>query len=257
MNYRALAQLLGAQGRYGDTELVHVTKREKEMLRRAGGSGTTNPITGLDEYYEMGGDGYTDISVEGGSDSFGEQEVGAGAFATGPNVGTPAPAGTFGSAFDVGTSALPDIGPDVEVGTLPATPEVKGWGLSDFASAFMNNFAKTGPSLSRDGLSAVPALATMAMVPGGGMMRAGGAFLATVADALGIPHESPTGLFAGPADSTGFGGDLLAPEQEQFYTPAAAAPTIAATTATSAAPMQYKGLEPYMRDYLRRQGIFV
>jgi len=37
-------------GRGGDSELVHVNRREREMLRRAGGSGDINPNTGLREY---------------------------------------------------------------------------------------------------------------------------------------------------------------------------------------------------------------
>ena len=37
-------------GRGGDSELVHVNRREREMLRRAGGAGTINPKTGLREY---------------------------------------------------------------------------------------------------------------------------------------------------------------------------------------------------------------
>ncbi len=37
-------------GRGGDSELVHVNRREREMLRRAGGSGQINPNTGLREY---------------------------------------------------------------------------------------------------------------------------------------------------------------------------------------------------------------
>ena len=41
---------LAAAGRGGDTELVHVNRREKEMLRRMGGQGSVNPNTGLREY---------------------------------------------------------------------------------------------------------------------------------------------------------------------------------------------------------------
>jgi hypothetical protein len=44
------ARQLAAQGRGGDTELAHVNPREAAMLRRAGGSGTINPNTGLREY---------------------------------------------------------------------------------------------------------------------------------------------------------------------------------------------------------------
>lgn len=39
-----------AAGQGGDTELVHVNPREKEMLRLMGGAGTVNPNTGLHEY---------------------------------------------------------------------------------------------------------------------------------------------------------------------------------------------------------------
>ena len=42
---------LASKGRYGDTELVHVNKIEKEILESLGGSGTTNPETGLKEYW--------------------------------------------------------------------------------------------------------------------------------------------------------------------------------------------------------------
>lgn len=40
-------------GRGGDTELVHVNRREAEMLRRMGGQGTINPNTGLREYKSL------------------------------------------------------------------------------------------------------------------------------------------------------------------------------------------------------------
>ena len=39
-------------GRYGDTELAHVTPEEKEMLEARGGAGTINPYTGLREYHK-------------------------------------------------------------------------------------------------------------------------------------------------------------------------------------------------------------
>jgi hypothetical protein len=41
---------LAAQGRGGDSMLAHINPREAEMLKRMGGSGTTNPHTGLPEY---------------------------------------------------------------------------------------------------------------------------------------------------------------------------------------------------------------
>ncbi len=41
---------LASKGRFGDTELVHVNKQEKAVLKRMGGSGAVNPNTGLKEY---------------------------------------------------------------------------------------------------------------------------------------------------------------------------------------------------------------
>ena len=40
------------KGRFGDTELVHVNKQERDLLKSLGGSGTTNPETGLKEYFD-------------------------------------------------------------------------------------------------------------------------------------------------------------------------------------------------------------
>jgi hypothetical protein len=39
------------QGRFGDTDLVHVNPQEKAMLKAMGGAGTVNPSTGLEEYW--------------------------------------------------------------------------------------------------------------------------------------------------------------------------------------------------------------
>ena len=250
MNYRALAQLLGAQGRYGDTELVHVTKREKEMLRRAGGSGTTNPITGLDEYYEMD------------SKSISPNEMGASASAS-------AGLSDLGPAIDVGTHPLGteiNVAPAVDVENAN-TPS----GLSGLFSNFMSEFSKIGPSLSRDGPIAIPGLAISTALPGLGLVRGGFAAANTIANALGIPSgPAPVegydlagapgragGLSAAGsygAGQTGINFSEVLPQ----YMGIPAAPSLAEPSFNqSNTPMQYKGLEPYMRDYLRRQGIFV
>lgn len=49
---KAIAKMLQSKGRGGDTMLAHITKREAEILKAAGGAGTTNPETGLPEFYE-------------------------------------------------------------------------------------------------------------------------------------------------------------------------------------------------------------
>lgn len=63
LGLRESAAQLAAQGRGGDTELVHVTPRELAWLHERGGSGTRNPKTGLLEFFE-GGEG---ASTGGGS----------------------------------------------------------------------------------------------------------------------------------------------------------------------------------------------
>jgi len=44
---------LANKGRYGDTELAHVTKEEQNLLKSMGGSGTINPETGLKEFWVL------------------------------------------------------------------------------------------------------------------------------------------------------------------------------------------------------------
>ena len=47
---RRIAASLSDMGRKGDTQLVHVNKKEVELLKKLG-SGTKNPDTGLLEFY--------------------------------------------------------------------------------------------------------------------------------------------------------------------------------------------------------------
>jgi len=50
MDLPALAEMLRSKGRGKDTMLAHITPREAALLKRRGGSGTTNPDTGLPEF---------------------------------------------------------------------------------------------------------------------------------------------------------------------------------------------------------------
>ena len=47
---KPIVKAIAAYGRNGDTMLAHITPAEARMLRRRGGSGTTNPDTGLLEF---------------------------------------------------------------------------------------------------------------------------------------------------------------------------------------------------------------
>jgi len=60
----ALAELIRSQGRGKDTVLAHITPKEAALLKRRGGSGTTNPMTGLPEFQEFGGFDVPDVGAE-------------------------------------------------------------------------------------------------------------------------------------------------------------------------------------------------
>lgn len=60
-DFRKIAKLLQGKGRNGDTILAHINPDEAALLRDYGGAGTTNPDTGLLEFYdgeEYGDAGY-------------------------------------------------------------------------------------------------------------------------------------------------------------------------------------------------------
>jgi len=48
-----VSKAIASYGRNGDTMLAHITPAEARMLRRKGGAGTTNPNTGLKEYFSL------------------------------------------------------------------------------------------------------------------------------------------------------------------------------------------------------------
>ena len=52
INVPALAQFLQGMGRGKDKVLAHINKEEAALLKRRGGSGTRNPVTGLLEFQE-------------------------------------------------------------------------------------------------------------------------------------------------------------------------------------------------------------
>jgi len=100
-------EVLQLQGRRGDTQLAHINKREAALLKDAGGSGTINPNTGMQEFYE---DAY---------DIGGEQYLGQ-------SFDTSTPEPSYGAAmydrdFDIGTVGQPT--PQVGGGQLSAPPQ--------------------------------------------------------------------------------------------------------------------------------------
>jgi len=60
----AIAAMLSSKGRGNDTLLAHITPREAEILKAAGGSGTTNPETGLLEFFDGEAYDFGDVRAE-------------------------------------------------------------------------------------------------------------------------------------------------------------------------------------------------
>lgn len=93
-----LAQILAAQGRHGDTELVHVNQDEVRKLLEMGGRGSVNPATGLREFppANAGGDGTRGRNSEGGA--IGGRSGGGGSRSGGGATAEARRAGAFGDA---------------------------------------------------------------------------------------------------------------------------------------------------------------
>ena len=64
-NLDSLIEEIRSQGRNGDTILAHINPQEVELLKALGGSGTTNPKTGLPEFFGISIGGYG-VDVGGG-----------------------------------------------------------------------------------------------------------------------------------------------------------------------------------------------
>ena len=62
----SFAQQAQKHGRFGDTLVAHLSKSEADLLKKAGGSGTVNPQTGLLEFYKgtLGGRGFNLFNAE-------------------------------------------------------------------------------------------------------------------------------------------------------------------------------------------------
>ena len=280
MNYRELAQILGAQGRYGDTELVHVTPREKRMLRESGGSGTTNPFTGLDEYFDVGANNQAigadapslGATVDNNQDTSAASEMASSAGYGGQSIGVD----------DAGTSVIgggfAPLGPDVEVGpsgyaTGPdvgvAAPagSIAAPGFNDTLPSFLEaTYSRIRDMYSSTPTNVALGVASSVLGPYGALASHGGRValgaIQGFRDSQGLPEPAPT-----PAvDISQFvGGEQpnlseALPQYMGISTPPSPSMAIhnpISNPTTTPASQTYKGLELYMRDLLRRQGIFV
>lgn len=111
-DFHGVADTVRAAGRYGDSELIHVSPREREVLRRMFGPETRNPATGLPEHWleelmSSIGDWF------GGGEAAGVAELGSDAFMDAGDLGGEVFSSGAGDAFmDVG-----DLGGLAEAGS--------------------------------------------------------------------------------------------------------------------------------------------
>jgi hypothetical protein len=72
-----LAELLRQMGRGPDSMLAHITPEEAQMLLESGGSGTTNPMTGLPEFVPIADNDYrSQILASESPDYYGTSQTG-------------------------------------------------------------------------------------------------------------------------------------------------------------------------------------
>jgi hypothetical protein len=185
----SIAAMLTSKGRGNDTLLAHITPREAEILKAAGGSGTTNPETGLLEFYDgenvtatgydAGGGGNTDeygfVGTGGAvetqtpeaSQAFGrlypgeDRTIQPGADTTTtfpvagkPYAGAPITAGTAGQ--DVQLSSFPtQIAPDQFAGRAQALGETELTSPPPEKIGFLDKLTKglTSEQMARLGLA--------------------------------------------------------------------------------------------------------
>ena len=107
----AIAAMLTSKGRGNDTLLAHITPREAEILKAAGGSGTTNPETGLLEFYD------------------GEATSGEVAAQQFPDYGAPTPEATASLPFSTGPEPLTDT-PVAPTSAAYSAPSATQYGAS-------------------------------------------------------------------------------------------------------------------------------
>jgi hypothetical protein len=114
----SIAAMLAGKGRGNDTLLAHITPREAEILKAAGGSGTTNPDTGLLEFYDGEGGDFSATPTSG--------EVAAQQF---PDYGAPTPEATASLPFSTGPEPISEA-PTAAYSATYAPPSATQFGAS-------------------------------------------------------------------------------------------------------------------------------
>lgn len=152
----AIAKQLAAHGRGNDTLLAHISPKEALILKRLGGSGTRNPVTGLLEFDDSGDFNYNwspDYSLTSGTSG-----------GSGPGLQPSAPSGLGLQPTPSPSSSGGGFSPDYSlVGQSPTGTSPDGTGLQ------VSSGAAPGAGLS---LPAAPSYPSFS--PSGGSFSSGG-----------------------------------------------------------------------------------
>ena len=231
-------EILGSQGRRGDTQLAHVNRREAAILKDMGGSGTTNPNTGMQEFY----DGY-DVDPYGGFPDIQAQSFDSAPVET-VDVTQPQPSfdGQPTPSYGGGEAVSPpqEIS-DIGFGPGRFTPEyggadVSGMGRADFGRAMaditqpsggigeqirgvargVEGIAKEYPTLTR--AAGAAAMGLPGMIQAGRARREAAGTRAEM-ERMAAPIRQAGEQLIG----AGQRGELTAPQQQQIQAARAAA----------------------------------
>lgn len=169
----SIAAMLAGKGRGNDTLLAHITPREADILKAAGGSGTTNPETGLLEFFEGEAYDYGDVRAE---PSPVEQEAGQfdpGGFyggqtgETGQGIRAPAPVVDRYSAQGTGSTLPTDVAAQPTTsGEITSYISPYGTGLQPVSISGRQDYGVTppaltgAPALAAEGRTATPVPST-------------------------------------------------------------------------------------------------
>lgn len=200
------ARRLQTRGRGGDTELVHVNRREAEMLRRMGGAGTVNPHTGLHEY-KSGIGKILSVVAPIALMAFAPQ-LGA---MVAPSLTSAAAQGAIGGALiGAGTSAV--------TGGDPLRGAIMG-GLSGGVQGWMNTPSSTGSTAS----SSVAAPSSSVGSTATGVDASQAAANSQIGQTYGSTASS--GAASAPAGGSGLGASQAAANSQMGQTYATMKPS--------------------------------
>lgn len=157
-----LADLLRAQGAsYAprDSILAHITPAEARLLKKRGGSGEIDPVTGLPHFDQGDNDDSSGDSYGDGGSSMGSADEGA------TSTGSGTAAGSLGFSDDP-TSYMSEVSPDVSPTSAFAQEAISNWAenpdawageFGDYMSGQPSGMlSDLGAWMSREGLWSMP-----------------------------------------------------------------------------------------------------